>query len=210
MSEGGNPYAVPSPAERPSHVTVAEQPDGTRIHQIDVEIGVDDIVDFNAFHVTESPAGRRQTRSRRIVLAIYAAILAAPSLSSLAEPSRLDWLMVSLFAFVCVLIPAWPAIQRVAVRRSIRSAYASARNLGSLGPRQVTLTPREIRIRGPYTDDRVHWIAIENVEAGSSALYLYTSGANGYVIPRRAFASDSEFDSFVALAREYQARAGSV
>lgn len=204
MSGGANPYAAPSPVDRPNHVTIAEQPDGTEAHQIDVEITVDDIVDFNAFHVTKSPAGRRQTRSRRIVLAIYAAILAAPSLSALAEPSRLDGLMVSLFVFVCILIPAWPVIQRMAVRRSIRSAFASARNLGSLGPRQVTLTPRELRIRGPYTDDRVHWIAIENVEVGSSALYLYTSGTNGYVIPRRAFASDAEFEFFVALARGYQ------
>ncbi len=76
-----------------------------------------------------------------------------------------------------------------------------------LGPRRVTLTPEAVRSEGPHTDERFRWTAIERVLETENHLYFYIASARSHVIPRRAFASDAEFESFVALARKYQAAA---
>ncbi len=46
------------------------------------------------------------------------------------------------------------------------------------------------------------WSSVARVVATPSHLFVYTSGIEAYVIPRRAFPTASEFNAFVDVIRE--------
>jgi hypothetical protein len=205
VSDPENPYAPPAawPATRGRVVTVAA---GTAAEacSIDIDLIVDDLAEFAAEYVGSSPSGRRQRRGFQLLFAFYAGLLALAGLGQWSSRRSFDAGILVGMGFLAIVALFYGRLQRFLARRLTRRALATGRNLGTVGPRRVTISPEAFRCEGPYTDERVRWPAIERIAVSNQALYLYVAANNGHVVPRRAFEDDGEFDSFVTLARRYR------
>lgn len=51
------------------------------------------------------------------------------------------------------------------------------------------------------------WKAVEKVAAVDGGIYIYTSALAAVIVPRRAFASQLEFDEFVRMAGAFHEKA---
>ncbi|MFN7954227.1 MAG: YcxB family protein [bacterium] len=208
MSDGANPYAPPTvAAAAPARVVAHTDATGAEARHIDVDITADDLAEFSAAHLVSSPSGRRQRRVFQVAFAFYVALMVSTALAKWWAERELDVGSIVTAVLVALFALFYAGFQRTMGRRITRRSLAASRNLGSVGPRRVTIAPRSFRCEGPYTDDQVRWPAVERIVESEHALYVYVSANSGYVVPRRAFASDAEFEAFVAMARQYQAAA---
>ncbi|MFZ5831386.1 MAG: YcxB family protein, partial [Planctomycetota bacterium] len=80
-----------------------------------------------------------------------------------------------------------------AVRRSV------------LGPRQVTIFDDGLYQRAAHGESLTHWPAIDGIEITGDHIFVMSESLPAAIIPRRAFASDSEREEFIC---EIQRRAG--
>lgn len=69
-------------------------------------------------------------------------------------------------------------------------------------PSTVTLSNEELRVEFASTAVTNRWAGVSRVENTPSHLFLFTQPADGFIVPRRAFNSDEEFEQFCGFARQ--------
>jgi hypothetical protein len=72
----------------------------------------------------------------------------------------------------------------------------------STGRITVALTPEGIKIRSRRMDGLVFWSAIKSLKVRFGRVFFFLTRRMAVIVPRRAFASDADFDAFAAAARE--------
>lgn len=109
-------------------------------------------------------------------------------------------------AVVAVLVPAiwWP------LSRLYRLAAAPGETGSLVGPRTITLSEDGVRQLTPLHRGFTAWEGVLDVVQAGGYLFLMTDTLAGYVIPRRAFATDEAWSTLgsVAKARMVAARPG--
>jgi hypothetical protein len=163
----------------------------------------DDFIAFNLYHHAHSPA-TRSIKARMIffILAIGAVSLAI----KLLRPQSHDVLWgFALGSVIGALIFPWSF--RRSLRRNVGKMLSEGKNKNLLGPREIVLSPAELRSTGSMGAATTAWPAVERIVKGDDVLYLYTTSMSAVVVPRRAFASDAEFALFEETARKYLAEA---
>ncbi len=176
---------------------------------VDFSIELEDIVAFNIYHYTRSALGRRQFYRRWLLIGI-SVVLALAGVCYLFSvrgllPSLSPALIISVVAAVAY-VGAYPWIYAWRLRRSSEAVIQGGRNLAVFGPRRMTLTSQFVMHSSPFTQSAVRWIAVEKVDPQAVALYIYVSSNAAHIIPRRAFASDDDFQTFVHTAQEFHSR----
>jgi len=76
-------------------------------------------------------------------------------------------------------------------------AYMRVKRGGVGGPNTFALTDQGVRLQTPRSESVVYWNAIRRMVRGRERLYLFFSSPGAIVIPRRSFASDAEFSSWI-------------
>ncbi len=79
-------------------------------------------------------------------------------------------------------------------------------------PIEIRLEEACVASRHPAQNAEYFWSAIKDVAVANGRLFIFTSPGCAIILPRRAFASDEQFDSWVqtAKARFFTARAEDV
>jgi hypothetical protein len=165
--------------------------------QVSYVLTLADIHAFNQHYAQTSPVVRRARLRVRLAMTFFLALL----LSALGWGARAD---VGFWVMGAVIIAFWFAIfprrlesmQRTFTERT----YAVGKNAGLLGPHTVELTEEGIVERTPVRELKVKWEAMERVAHSDQHLFLWTSGFNALVLPRRAFESEDALKAFTAHA----------
>ncbi len=76
----------------------------------------------------------------------------------------------------------------------------------ALGKRHLTVSQSNIAIRSPAGETVREWSGVKSIETAGDLILIYSDV--GFVIPRRAFSSDGELQTFVSAVTEWHARAG--
>jgi YcxB-like protein len=104
-------------------------------------------------------------------------------------------------------VGGWPFIHRWRVKRLVHRLYSGSQNPNVVGPRRVVLSPEFVTYSSAMSQTVVRWAGIEAIIAEPQALYILVSAVSAVPVPRRAFATEADFERFVAAARDFHGRA---
>ena len=177
---------------------------------VDCLIELEDVTAFAVYHNTRSPLGRKQFLKRWLIIGLTMVIALASFVylaSAQGQFLNLVPVFVLFITFVVAYVGLYPWIYVRRLRKGTEAVFRRGRNLALFGPRRVTLTPQFMVSSSPYTQSVARWMAVEGIDPQPTALYLYLSSNTAFIVPRRAFASDDDFQTFVHTAQQFHARA---
>jgi YcxB-like protein len=165
--------------------------------QISYVLTMADIHAFNQHYARTSPVVRAGRLKVRLAMTFFLAAL----LGALGWGARAD---VGFWLLGAVIILFWFAIfprRLEAMQRGFTErTYQAGKNAGLLGPHTVELTDEGVVERTPVRELKVKWEAVEKVASSDEHLFVWTSGFNALVVPRRAFPDEDALKAFAAHA----------
>ncbi len=168
------------------------------MHELSYELNVDDIAAFTLFHQGNSPSSRRGVTIARIAIPVLWLLVA------LVAPTPIQkglWVLGALLWFALA-----PAFHRLAIARRVRKLYREGNQKPNLGPVRLVLTAEGLHEKTEHTEARYDSATLRQVALGKEHIYLYVGPISALVIPKSAFADESEMESFVREAEELVAQ----
>lgn len=109
----------------------------------------------------------------------------------------IDWPAIGASLFVAIMLFLFS-------NRRIRAWFwlRLARRNPHFVPHSFTITPSALQVSSPKSRSELQWSAFPDLKRVGDRLFVFMTKRQAFVIPRRAFASDSEFESFAAAARQ--------
>lgn len=208
-NQADNPYALPQPAAKlnPASVEPLSAPQTVRF--------VSSVDTFAAYNVYRTLNNLREQRGRRkgalillVCIAVIMLLLLSVGFRDAVEEGPL-YLLPTVFILAFLFFVArylFTATTRKGVearmRRHLEAMLGDGPNPYVLGEREMTIDEEGFRISWPLETSWTSWQAVEDVVIEEHYLYLVLSTISAQVIPRTAFASQSEFLGFARLAEE--------
>ena len=158
----------------------------------------DDLAAFIEYHQGSSPAARRQKIGCLAVAFCAMMILPIGILLTTDKPvfetAMNIWpLLVGPLLFALLAVP----YIRWQTRKMSTRLLSEGLNKEFYGECELDAGTDALTETRPSGSTIRKWTSVERVVATPSHLFIYTSGIEAYVVPRRAFATDSEFKAFV-------------
>ena len=152
---------------------------------------------------TDSTAAlpRRNQQLVRFALTLTLAALLFALGVAIAAPAGF-WILGGL-----ILLAWWGLYPRrvEALSRAItRRLYSDGKNLGMLGPHEVSFDDEWLSEATADREARTRWRAVEKTVLTQDHLFLYVSGFSAVIVPLRAFGTADERTAFL---KEAQSRA---
>lgn len=168
---------------------------------IECENTLDDILAFNFYHFEHSPAARKRANIQRYGGAILLALVLLLT-SSFLEFTPLAWLIGIGFIIAWILLE--PRFHRSELRKMAGSFLREGTNKGVTGKRTFTLQAESVTETTDASESRTRWDCVEQIVKTDDYIFIYTSAVTAYVIPRRAFDTEAEYDTFFKTATKYK------
>ena len=175
--------------------------------EVEFDIVLDDLVAFNEYHVSTSPTARRQFLFAWVVPPAISAGIAAIVLvkaGSPMEPSWLFWLLLFLVVFTLLYLVDFPRKRRKRIEKLARRLLSEGKNKGILGAHRLSITPEAVRATTEFGDGVTKWPAVEKIAVTDAYAFIYVGAVNALIVPRRAFADESEFQKLVETAERFR------
>ena len=171
--------------------------------EVEYSLGLEDLLAFNQYHCTHSPAVRRQQFIPRVAVLIALAAVWVLS-SAIVDPSA--WIILGFFFGLVGAISyfSYPARARRRSRRLVERVYMEGHNRGLFTRRRLTITPETITDATEITVRTMKWVAVEKIAVDQRHAYFYVSAVSAFILPKAAFASEAEFQEFVETAQRYR------
>ena len=130
---------------------------------VEYERTIEDIIEFNLFHMSHSPSIRRRTLTTQIIVALFVFIVGLAIGYIFSPETR----VLTIFDYVAALIGSVtsfsvvPYLNRLEVIRGLRKASSEGDNSAILGHQTITLTPENISIKTQGAESKFNWSSIE-------------------------------------------------
>ena len=156
-----------------------------------------DLVAFVQLHHALSPALRKQRlgclHNGFLALLILPAFVLCMSGKPLLQTAIDIWpLLLGPVVYLPVVVLLWKWNTGSLHKRMLKEG----RNKGFYGDCTLALETDGIHETKSNGKSIRNWAAVEQIVITSQHLFVYTSGTEAFVVPRRAFESDSDFSSF--------------
>jgi ABC-type nickel/cobalt efflux system permease component RcnA len=141
-------------------------------------------------------------RAGLLLIVIFGLIFGIILLTTLISPSTNTvfniFSIVILFFLICFII--WRLRGRM-------TGSATRRRLAAQGEHVITISPEGFRHKNNLSDSLISWQAIKEIKTDTHNLYFMVDSnvTMAHVIPRRAFATPQDADTFLAWAQNYWA-----
>jgi hypothetical protein len=168
---------------------------------ISYELTQDDLAAFQWRANYDSSGARRSRRMSYVYLfAVLAILLLLPAIGGNGFTFSLPNLVFLLMPFLVVAALTWIFHRRM-LRAAIRKLVEKEKPGKSLiGGHRIVIDADGITETTAVGEARVQWSGIDRVEQDSGYVYIYTSAAGAYVVPKRAFNSASDAEAFYDVA----------
>lgn len=178
---------------------------------IEFNLTKEDLAAFNHYHLRHSPTARRQyLRGWLVPPAIWLAIFLTIWLladSQRGTPLKTLRDLLPLFVFVPLYLIYFPYAHRRTIQRTIEGMTSEGKNRGMLGRRRLTLKAEGLAEATEVSETTTSWSGVERVSVSEEHAFIYVSALAAITVPRRAFPSETEFNSFVRAATDLQTKA---
>jgi hypothetical protein len=169
---------------------------------------LEDIIAFNCYHHTRSPAKRRSFRRLNGVLFFVSFLLLALATLGLLliATTSFDEKLPFAGAFgvaILGLLVAWqsPRIRRALISFEACRVYREGKNKNVLCVHELELTADRLIERTPVSESSNALESLERVVCTDRYAFIYQSALNAKVIPRYSV-SEGDFEAFVEAVRE--------
>ena len=166
------------------------------------ELTRDDLAALIEYHQRSSPALRRQTTGCLVVPFFALAILPGGILLTTDKPvfkTAMDiWplLLGPILFLILFTILAIPYI-RWRTRQMSNRLLSEGQNKEFYGKCELEAGDVALTETRPSGSTIRNWTSVERIVTTRLHLFVYTSGIEAYVVPRRAFSTEFEFKAFV-------------
>jgi hypothetical protein len=176
--------------------------------EVEYELTRDDLFAFQWRAAFRSPPARRAMR--KAYLYWFLALLLFSLLPAVGAHG-FDGSRAS-FAFMAVAFPLGALFHWLMVRRQTRRAILELLQeekpgRGLLGWHRVGLGEAGLTEMSAVNDSRTAWAGVDRVEQDGEYVFIYTTPHAAHIIPKRAFGSPAEAESFYHLASASKALA---
>ncbi|HXX95274.1 MAG TPA: YcxB family protein [Planctomycetota bacterium] len=175
--------------------------------QIEFDFTKEDRVAFNVYHLEHSPTHRRNRWTSLLWASAVWVVLWGVLVATNESPGRAARALWPLLMFVPVYAFIYPPLRRRHARRIIDRILDEGQNRAVLGRKRVTMTSVDLTAGDDMKSTTARWDAVERIEVTEAYAYIYISGSEAVILPRRAFPTDDEFQDWIEIARKYQAAA---
>jgi hypothetical protein len=163
---------------------------------IEFERKLDDMIQFNLFHLAHSPSSQRQIWIMRFLTALLVFPL-IQSLIYLANHSlNLSDYVISFLCGILMFI-GYPYINQAFTVRSLRKMLGEGENTTMLGRCTISLTPEGIFSKTANSEGKLNWTTVQKTVQNDHYIFMYTGAVNAIVIPKKAFATDKSQEEFL-------------
>jgi hypothetical protein len=194
MSSESNPYAAPG-YEPGSGATLRET--GGSLSVV-YEFTREDYIEYNLF------INDRRKPYRRTHLVLLGGLLLYALLLLVTGSFQDNHILIAVFAAVAGVIAFFPVILRRSIRGNARRLVADGVNRYLFGRKRLTVDADGLTETGEYSELRLRWEIVENVMRSDAHIYLFLSSIQAIIVPRRAFATDTDFAGFFERMQGYQ------
>ena len=162
------------------------------------ELKRDDLAAFIEYHQRSSPAARQQRIGCLAVALGALMVLPGGILLTTDKPvleTALDiWpLLLGPVLFATLAIP----YIRWRTRQMTTRLLSEGQNKEFYGQCELEAGPESLTETRPSGSTIRNWSSVERVAITPSHLFIYTSGIEAYVVPRRAFPDEATFSTFL-------------
>lgn len=173
--------------------------------QIEYQITLEDLVDFNLYHYKNSPAMRRSILSMKMAFAVTIILIAPLILYFLDEISFLISVPVlAVLAFISAFIWPLPRVIERSIEKQAVKLYAEGKK-DATGKHTMTLTPDGIIETGEHGEQRIKWGGVEKITVNEKYIFIYISSIQAFIVPRTSFDDEFSFQAFInTLNRHYK------
>jgi len=173
--------------------------------QIDYEITVEDAAAFSVYNFRTSPRIKGRLRRTQVV-GILATLVLAIWWPGSSDIVRLIFTILSLILWIfgCPLYYRW------AIRRNALKAYSATKSKGVLGKHTITIDPSGVTEKGSVSESKNTWSGVEKIEDDTQYIYIFTGPLQAQVIPKRAFRSNEESQTFLEAAKTFFSQASNL
>ena len=178
--------------------------------KVNYELTREDLAAFVAYHQEASPAVRRQRFGALLIAFGALMILPVAILLSrdgpLLETALAIWPLLlgpTLFAIFA------PAYIRWRTRQITGRMLSEGQNKEYYGECELEAGDEGLTETRPSGSTTRNWASVERVVTTASHLFLYTSGIEAFVVPRRAFSTESQFQAFLDRIEERRGQSAS-
>jgi hypothetical protein len=163
---------------------------------IEFERTSNDLVEFNIYHIANSPIIKKQILFSQIIGGLSTALIflfiAYSSTQSVSIGVIIGSLLAGALAFVGFLY-FYRAINLWQVKRMLREGN----NKALLGRHAVTLSADGIFYKMEESESKMSWNSVDRVAQNGSYIFVYMGSVNALVIPKNTFASISDQEKFL-------------
>ncbi len=169
--------------------------------EVEYELTRDDLFAFQWRAAFKSPLARRAMR--KAVLYWFLALLIFTLLPAIGADG-FDVSRAS-FTFLAVAFPLGVLLHQLLVRRQTRRLIlellkGEKPGGGLLGWHRVSLGASGVTERTAVNESHTAWAGVHRIEQNQEYVFIYTTASAAHVIPKRAFGSPAEAESFYHLA----------
>jgi len=152
----------------------------------------EDFVEFNLFHISNSPSIKKQILWTRIILAIMPFVFIFVFYKNI---SITDYAIQTIIALVLVF--SYPSIYRSSSKSQTRKSLKEGNNKSLLGHNTIELTPEGILGKSLAGESKINWSSVDKISQNDKYIFIYIGTVNALVIPKHAFSSNAEQKEFI-------------
>jgi hypothetical protein len=165
---------------------------------VEYERTLEDLVEFNLFHIAHSPSLQRQILLWRIFFALLTTFLSLGVIYLFDSDKNL-----TSFAYIISIIGGiviffmYPSLNRTNIIRRTRKLLSEGDNRAIIGHQTITVLPEGLFCKTSAGESRLNWIAIDKIVQNDDYIFLYTGAVNAIIIPKEAFPTDEAEQKFL-------------
>ena len=170
---------------------------------IEFERTIQDVLDFNLFHMAQSPSIKRQLLLMQIITSLLVIPLPIGIFYLAFHSINAITVVASILAGVLVFVLYPQVAQKLTINR-IKKMLSEGNNNALLGRQIVSLSPEGIFVKNQTAESKINWSTVDKVTENDKHIYLYTSSINALVIPKNGFRSEKEKQEFLAEVNKHR------
>jgi hypothetical protein len=172
--------------------------------QVEYDLTVDDMMAFYDDALRRAPEAKRQLRYHMILTTLIAVICCffVFYVLGVGFPPDSSYLIGTGLVVVVLLAKSWSRVHK-AMLRNIRRYYDRNENRRKFGLRTVVVGPDGVTANSVLEATLTTWEAVTEIVVRHEFVFFHSDSLSALVVPRRAFADDFAFETFVEAAQTF-------
>jgi hypothetical protein len=170
--------------------------------ELDFERTIDDVIDFNLFHMAQSSSIQQQLIGAQLFVGVVTASFVFGA--TYFALRRIEVLVVIICIAAGILAYAiYPGVYHKLFIGRLKKLLAEGDNKTMLGRQVISFSPEGLDIKSKAFESKINWSAIDKVAQNEKYVYLYTSSVNALIIPKNSLRSEKQQQDFWDYINKY-------